>query len=348
MKQPSCRWAPRRHAALSSCRLIIIFSALLLLTSCKYKDLYEGEDAFVSEVRLTFDWSETHDAEVKGMTALYYPSQQAGEPIRYDYPGMNGGTARMVAGSYQALAYNYDTETILYRNMQSLETLEAFTRESSIEEGTHLAAMTRDFAMPRVAGTDVERVILEPDPLWGGASSSFLLQTGVKTPDVVVQPESYIRHVNITIENVPNLQYTGQFGAALSGLAPSVQLASHTLDNECVTQAFPLGVEGQTTLRGSVRIFGHCPHLKEGDVHEHLLTVYAILADGSKWFYTIDVTPQMHTPDPLPPGGGDPEADEEINIEIDEGLPIPKPIVNGSGFQPTIDGWQGVEIEVKM
>ena len=34
-------------------------------------------------------------------------------------------------------------------------------------------------------------------------------------------------------------------------------------------------------------------------------------------------------------------------VEVD-GLPVPKPIVNGSGFQPTIDGWQGVEIEVSM
>ena len=38
---------------------------------------------------------------------------------------------------------------------------------------------------------------------------------------------------------------------------------------------------------------------------------------------------------------------DTIAIDIDE-LPIPKPIVNGSGFQPTIDGWQGIEINVEM
>ena len=41
------------------------------------------------------------------------------------------------------------------------------------------------------------------------------------------------------------------------------------------------------------------------------------------------------------------EDDYEVGIELDE-LPIPKPIVNGSGFQPTIDSWQGVEIDVGM
>jgi hypothetical protein len=38
---------------------------------------------------------------------------------------------------------------------------------------------------------------------------------------------------------------------------------------------------------------------------------------------------------------------EEIIVNLDD-LPIPKPIVNGGGFQPTIDGWQGVEIDVGM
>lgn len=42
-----------------------------------------------------------------------------------------------------------------------------------------------------------------------------------------------------------------------------------------------------------------------------------------------------------------PDEDEEINIQLHE-LPIPKPIVNGSGFQPTVDGWQSVEINVTM
>ena len=73
-----------------------------------------------------------------------------------------------------------------------------------------------------------------------------------------------------------------------------------------------------------------------------MLTVYVILADGSKWYYTADVSGQMHRN-----GQGTGDDNNSITIELDE-LPIPKPIVNGSGFQPTIDGWQGIEIEVDM
>ena len=54
--------------------------------------------------------------------------------------------------------------------------------------------------------------------------------------------------------------------------------------------------------------------------------------------------PEIHI-DPMNPQTL--EINYEIHIDIEE-LPVPKPIVNGSGFQPTIDGWQGVEIDVNM
>ena len=91
-------------------------------------------------------------------------------------------------------------------------------------------------------------------------------------------------------------------------------------------------------------IFGHCPRHAEGIHNKHMLTIYAVLADNSKWYYTMDVTETIHNAK----AEEEEEKTERITIYIDEGLPIPKPIVNGSGFQPTIDGWQGEEIEVGM
>jgi len=142
---------------------------------------------------------------------------------------------------------------------------------------------------------------------------------------------------------VPNLEYTSQLGGALSGLAPSVCMATGRLGAGCVTESFAVYAVDATTLKMKFRIFGHCPEYDAGVLNTHLLTIYAILADGSKWYYTTDVTTQMHSEQP----GPGPEGDDEIDIDID-GLPIPKPIVNGGGFDPSIDGWQGIEIEVGM
>lgn len=324
-------------------KVIVMVFVSVSLTSCEYKDLCYDHNHWAT-VKVSFDWQKAPDAITRadgqpqqsmGMTVLFYNLDNPGaEPIRYDF-GLEGGTARLEAGTYRAVCYNNNTETILYRGMNYWNSLEAYTRQSSIEEGTQL---TRS-GMPRAIGTEDEPVILEPDPLWGCASEPFDLKNDARDVSLVLYPEHRFNTITVTITNVPNLQYTGSFGGALSGLAPSRWMASGIPGEGLATQAFTANVIDATTLQMQFRIFGHCPHLSEGIFNQHLLTIYAILADGSKWYYTVDVTDKLHD--------GIIDDDEDVSITID-GLPVPKPIVNGSGFQPTIDGWQGVEIDIGM
>ena len=320
-----------RHNVLSA-----ILLCLLLFTSCKHKDLLvEGR---VVTLNVAFDWQKAPEAQPAGMTVLFYRQDDtSAEPIRYDLSGMLGGTVQLSPGLYQAIAYNYDTETILYRG-SSIETLEAYTRISSLEEGTQLSPTRAQ--MPRAVSTENESVILEPDLLWGAVSSPLALTGFEEEQSTVLQPVPRVHDITITIHNVPNLQYTGQFGGALSGLASSVWMSSGQAGDECATQAFPVYVLDETTLQMQFRVFGHCPHSEDGVINPHLLTIYAILADGSKWYYTQDVTEQMHDAQST-------SDDTHIYLELDE-LPLPKPIVNGSGFQPTLDSWQNIEINVGM
>lgn len=310
----------------------LLFAALAL-GSCDadLRDLCYNHN-HAGDVNLVFDWQKAPQISAKGMTALFYNQDLASsEPERYDFSGNQGGKARLSMGTYNVLAYNNDTETILLRGTDSPKTLEAYTRYSSIEEGTQL---TRS-GMPRGAAED-EPVILEPDPISCKLSDPFSIEMD-QAQTITLQPELRYRDVTITITDVPNLQYTSQFGASLSGLAPSVNMATGKVGEGCATEAFTgLAIDGYT-LVFHVRIFGHCPDV----TNQHILTIYAILADDSKWYYSVDVTEQMHDE------AQNPDEDEEINIQLQE-LPLPKPIVNGSGFQPTVDGWQSVEINVTM
>ena len=328
--------------------ITILLMVVWVLGACK-AELRElcYDHSHISNLQVGFDWQEVPEMHPKGMTVLFYDASQSfQEPERYDFAGTEGGNARLVKGDYRAVAYNYDTETILYRYGESYTTLEAYTRYSSVEEGTQLAPFTRGVAMPRGSGTENEPVILEPDELCGAISDEFSLSLD-QTTQVLIKPEHRTKEVVITINNVPNLEYTNQFGGALSGLAPSVCMATGRLGEGCVTESFACYAVDATTLKMKFRIFGHCPEYDAGVQNTHLLTIYAILADGSKWYYTTDVTEQMHDEHPSPGPGPEPGGEEEIDIDI-EGLPIPKPIVNGGGFQPSIDGWQSIEIEVGM
>ena len=328
---------PRSSSLSPLTSYILLLTSYLLLAGCEYKELCYNHDHWAT-VRVVFDWSQCPDADPTGMTVLFYPADGEGEPVRYDFAGKEGGTARLDPGTYRAVCYNNNTETILYRYMTLPDALEAYTRRSSIEEGTQL---TRS-GMPRAANTEDEPVILQPDPLWADASEPFTLQPNDRDVLLVLTPTARYTEFTITIHNVPNLQYTGQFGGALSGLAPSINMASGTPSDGAATQAFTCRVVDGNTLEMHFRTFGHCPHSSEGTYNQHLLTVYAILADGSRWYYTHDVTAKVH-------GGGSGTDDDVHHVEVDiDGLPVPKPIVNGSGFQPTIDSWQGEEIEVGM
>lgn len=318
----------------------LVILSTLLLVSCK-TDLRElcYDHNHWSNVQVAFEWAAvTGIMAPKGMTVLFYNTASvAQEPIRYDMAGMEGGHAQLQPGRYQAATYNYDTETILFRGMENIETLEAYTRLSSIEESTQMSP-TRA-SMPRAATTENEPVILEPDLICATGCEAFDMGAGDRRT-VTLTPEMRCHEVTVTILNVPNLQYTGQFGGALSGLAPSVNVLTGKPGDGCVTEAFTAHVEGESTLVMHFRIFGHCPLAAQGTHNKHLLTIYAILADGSKWYYTEDVSNQMHNPALS-------ANDYKVNIELHD-LPVPKPIVNGSGFQPSIDGWQGVEINVDM
>lgn len=61
------------------------------------------------------------------------------------------------------------------------------------------------------------------------------------------------------------------------------------------------------------------------------------MSDGSKNYYTFDVTRQVDD-------AADPR---DVHIILDS-LSLPKPIVNGGGFQPVVDEWQNVEVEIPM
>ena len=315
--------------------IIYILCMVALFSSCNHKDLAYDSTA---PLKVLFDWQRSPNAQTSGMTVLFYSlSNPSSAPVRYDFAGMEGGTVKLPLGTYQAVAYNYDTETILYRG-SSIETLEAYTRNSSLEEGTQLSPTRAQ--MPRAVSTEHEPIILEPDMLWGAVSEPLALTGYEEEQSTVLQPVPRVRDITITIHNVPNLQYTGQFGGALSGLASSVWMSTGQVGGDCATQAFPVYVLDETTLQMQFRVFGHCPHRENGVINTHLLTIYAILADGSKWYYTQDITDQMHDLNQNPD-------DTHIYIELDE-LPLPKPIVNGSGFQPTLDNWQSVDINVGM
>ena len=305
-------------------------AVLAAATSCEHKELcYDHSDAV--DVEVVFDWCNAPDASPESMSLYLFPAG-GGEALRYEFTDCRGGMIRVPVGGYEALCLNSDTENVTYRSAERRETFEVTTRTADLLSGLSVLGVLSD-GVPRVDGTESERVILPPDMLWSDCAESVELKPTVGTPTVTLSPE--MCRYTVEIRNAANLKYVSGISGSLSSMAESLY-PGVGCDATCKTGAtipFDAAVSAdKSTVTGELFAFG-CPSARK----THTLTVYAVLSDESKWYYTYDVTDQIHSaPDR-----------RDVHIVLD-GLPLPKPIVNGGGFQPDVDDWQSVNVDIEM
>lgn len=313
--------------------IVTCILAVLIFSSCEHKDLCYDHSHLVN-VKVVFDWRNAPDAVPKSMSLYMYPSD-GGEVMRFDFTGRDGGTIRVPLGCYHVLCLNSDTETVRYRNTESRETFEVYTREADLLSGLSRLGILSDGA-PRADGTENERVALAPDMIWSDHVEDIGLELTDEEQTVTLYPRVSVCTYTVEIRNAENLKYVSGISGTLSSLAGGLLpgIGADALTDERVSIPFDASVStDKTIVTGGWLTFGHCPSAQ----NRHLLTIYAVLADNSKWYYTYDVTEQVHeAPD-----------QRHVHIILDK-LPLPKPIVNGGGFQSTVDDWQTVNVDIEM
>ena len=309
---------------------VTMAAILTAATSCEHKDLCYDHSHTV-DVKVAFDWKNAPGAAPASMSFYLFPAG-GGEALRYDFTDCTGGTIRVPVGNYEALCLNSDTENINYRNTECRETFEVTTRAADLLSGLSVLGVLSD-GVPRVDGTEDERVILPPDMLWSDCVESIELKRTDGTMAVTLRPEMSVCRYSVEIRNAAN--YVSGISGSLSSMAESLY-PGVGCDATCkmgATIPFDAAVSAdKSTVTGGLFAFG-CPSARK----THTLTIYAVLSDESKWYYTFDVTDQIHSA----------PNQRDVHIVLD-GLPLPKPIVNGGGFQPDVDDWHSVNVDIEM
>lgn len=311
---------------------VIMAAALAAATSCEHKELcYDHPHS--AEIKVVFDWQKAPGAMPESMCAYFLP-ENGEQVLRYDFANRTGGTIRTRPGGYRAFCLNSDAEGVFFRD--GAESFELTTGNASVVSGF----MALGVEAPRARGTEQERVAQAPDTLWCDHLEE-VIHLPERDNTVVFYPELSVCIYTVEIRNVKNLKYVTELNGTLSGLAGGFHAERNEVSEELVTVPFPLPLpedRNGTVIEGSFLTFGHRPGTPhEQREHGHTIVIYAMLQDGSKWYYEEDVTSQI-------PMDGNPR---RVRIIID-GLPLPKPIVNGGGFQPEVDEWQQVDIELDM
>lgn len=347
--------------------IFISLATIFAFTSCEHKELCLDHTHCRIPVAVVFDWLNAPDADPESMGVYLFP-RGGGQPLHYEFTDRNGGTIEIPSGHYDAVCINSDTECAFLCNQESLETFEVSTFGTGLLDGLGM----RSELAPRADGSDEERVAMSPELLWSARTDDILLSLpecassrGEVEQTIVFYPEEVVCHYSVEIRNADNLQYVTALCGSLSGMAGGLLPGSLSLTEERVTLPFSAGSDG-TLISGEWLAFGHCPNAadstglavrsayvsggsagfggspaavpaatEEGGI-SHKLVIYAVLSDGGKWYYTYDVTDQIHAaPDP-----------RHVHIVLD-GLPLPEPI-GGGGFQPEVGDWQTVHIDIEM
>lgn len=313
-------------------RISYLLAILLLFPCCVHKELCWDHPHTMS-VKVEFDWRDAPGADPDGMCVYFYPVG-GGSGYRFDFKGTEGGEVNLTVGEYLVLCYNNDTEAVQFYNTDDFATHGCFTREGNPLEPMYGNAAS--YSVPKADGAEDERVVICPDMLWG--SSDTEVEIVDKAENVVtLYPHEMVCTYTYEVRNVKNLEHLQQMSGTLSGMSGMLTFSSEELDDECVTIPFASHSDGVSLVTGEFYTFGHHPD----NVEPHRMVFYAVMDDGKKYCFkgaeNLDVTSQIH------------EAPDQRHVHIIiDGLDLPQPIEGGSGFDPSIDDWEVVEVEIEM
>ncbi|MDE6270391.1 MAG: DUF5119 domain-containing protein [Muribaculaceae bacterium] len=304
----------------------------LMATSCRHKDLYMDEPMSTG-LQVVFDWRDAPEANPASM-AMYLYENDGNKPLRYIFDNPHGGEIKAPFGIRHAICMNADnSDWAALRNHENIETFEIYTQD--IED---LGARSLPLkGIPRAEGTESERLASAPHMLWGSRTNNISINPHTGTQTITLYPHEAICYYTVDVLDVDNLD--GLSGttvdATLSGLAEAYNFGADAPSGQQATMPFVLhsGSDG-SSLHGEYLTFGETP----GYSGKHFLTVYMVLADGSKWWHAFDVTDQVSdAPDP-----------KHVHIVV-RGLPLPEPPSgSGTSLTPDVNEWQAVNVDLHM
>ncbi len=316
------------------CTMSLLPLTVLLLLSCTHKDLDFSDRA---SVLITYDWSQSREASPEMMRAAVFSDNV--QPVFFPFTGSQGGTVDLAKGhTYSFIGYNSDTEYI-YTNGSTYDTFEFCCMPTDLATLSPMFAPRRagDSGAPRALGSENLEIVSEPDPLWYGVSPGI----AINGSEVITMPmRSAVHYYTFTIKSVQNLSNVQEILATLSGMSMSFNPSQGRCTQTNCIIPFTMEATADNQLRGTLRSFGYFPKAEYALEDTKSLVVYVQTGDGRRIYYTFDVTEALDEA-AVTPGSTD------VEIELKE-LPIPKPLYNGSGLHPTVDGWQEVEVDIDL
>ena len=255
------------------------------------------------------------------------------ELVAEDFLPVEGGFVNVAAGVYDVIVYNLGTEATQVSGTEVRAGGYAFTDPTGIRVKLLSAQAKEEGDEP--IGTEEQPVIFEPDHLFAGkmAGAMVSVRPDDAEPEVLATELSCISESWILeIADIVGAEHIQNAEVSVTGQAAGRFLwDARTTNHPCA-----LGLETeidveQGRLFSVFNTFGKYPQ-PDCDV-----MVYVLVTTNSNahCLFVYDVTDQWLNPD-----------NSAHLIRIGERMEIPGDDYHGSGFNPVVIGWDGVEIPV--
>lgn len=316
--------------------LSLFLSAVLSLNSCTHKELCM-EHPHMAPLRVQFDWRDAPSADPDGMCVFFYPIE-GGVPRRFDFNNITGGKISLSVGRYKVICYNNDTERVYFGNDDDFALHSVYSPTTDLF--APLGLTSKIGSIPRA--DHEERVVSTPDMLWGCSVQEVevpeVAEDEAEERLITLYPHQLVRNYTLRVLHCDGLKYAGQMCGSLYGMSPGLYFSTKQDFAENVTIPYECYKLDESTIEAKFLSFGDNPDVCKA----HRIVLYIWMSDGKIYCYGLnddkfDVSDQVHSaPDPF-----------DVYLEID-GLDLPKPISNGSGFSPDVDDWVQIEGDINL
>lgn len=313
-----------------SFRYLSVILLAAIMTACDHKDLCFDHTHTLS-INVVFDWRNAPDADPASME-LHMFDAETNVATRFSFSGRDGGPIHILGGRYHGLCMNNDdTDWARFRNISDIDTYEIYTQDAELLQAYSLETRS----VPRAEGTENERVVYTPGMVWCDHLYDIDIPQDGSNKTITLYPEEIVAHYTVDIDNIENFEHIdgSAIDGTISGMSESYREAAKLPTDTKVTMPFSLKAENDNLLHAEFLTFGESPVTK----YPHFLTVYVILSDGSKWYYTFDVSDQVYNaPDP-----------HHVHIIV-HGLKLPKPMSASGGLKPNVNDWNTDYVDIEM
>ena len=247
---------------------------------------------------------------------IFYPKSEEGRKVD-SYLSVEGGEVKVPPGRYDMVIYNYNTESVMIRNDEAYETIEAYTDYCKGLETS-------------------EKMVWSPDPLYVVSIKDMRIE---KSEDVLLmefQPKLIVKNYSFEIK-VKGLKNVSSIVCNVDGMDGAYCISN----GSCTASIAPIYVEshkGEDVIRGSFSAFSSSESANTRFTGGVVMKLLLVKVDNTVQETKVDITVAVA---PSPPGEEeDPVTDIEIpieeEIEVDD---VEVPPGGGGGIGGDVGDW---------